>query len=69
MSPALLGGGMNPVVTGTDALWGLPLLSASGAVIVPKLAGWDRCGAVIWTARRALSMNVPVYLVDDTGEA
>lgn len=49
-----------------DAFWSRwcqPLLSASAAVVVPPMVGWDQSAGVWREACWALRHNVPVYLI------
>jgi hypothetical protein len=45
------------------ARWRRPLLSASGAVVIPAMDGWDVSQGVWRDACWALLHNVPVYLI------
>lgn len=43
--------------------WCQPMLEASGSVIVPAIAGWDRSAGIWHEVCWALRHNVPVFLV------
>ena len=56
-------GGLDPLDDAFWSRWCQPMLSASGAVVIPAMDGWDASVGVWREACWALRNNVPVYLV------
>ncbi|MCA2012414.1 DUF1937 family protein [Cereibacter sphaeroides] len=44
------------------AEWSLPILRLARMLVIPALAGWDRCPLIWRDLRHALAHNVPVHL-------
>lgn len=63
-----LEGQLDPLDERFWARWCQPMLSASGAVVIPAMEGWDRSLGVWREACWALLHNVPVYLVAQGAE-
>lgn len=56
-------GHLDPLDDAFWSRWCQPMLSASGAVVIPAMDGWDVSRGVWREACWALRHNVPVYLV------
>ncbi|WP_068305322.1 DUF1937 family protein [Pararhodobacter sp. CCB-MM2] len=48
------------------AEWSMPILRLARLLVIPAIAGWDRCPLVWRDLRHALAHNVPVHVYGET---